>query len=163
MALLHHTCFWVKEQNRTLNLIPSQNGEQGHSPQKLRRDPKSEEVVRIQGIAQVSSAWSISEKDGILQLTDFHIWSQKFIEDRLSWRPKVPFTLLELRVNRLRDDLIVKNNSDFWGCFSFADVPFIHSLDALLETSVPVLTDKAFQEQHKELQALLAKYNVIPL
>ena len=87
-----------------------------------------------------------------------HIWSEQFILDRLAWRPKVPFTLLELRVRLLKEEITLENNDHYWGCFSFVDVPCSESISDLIDSSEEALSATEFNRSQQGLRASLSRF-----
>ena len=125
--------------------------------QELEHDPKSKHTVTLGLLADVTGTWQVEDEKAILSLTDHHIWSEKFVRDRLYWRPKVPFTVLELRVKRLSEPISLPNSDSYWGCFSFVDIPCDGriSLDTLSADATPVLDDVEFDERQHAIRRLL--------
>lgn len=121
------------------------------SLQELLRDPKSEDPVSVEVAAEVTGVWRTSDARALHGIRDLHIWSDSYVEGRLSWRPNVPVTVLELRCSKLRTAIELQNKPDLWGCFSFVDVGPVS--DEIWSAAAPVLSEKSFGRLQAELRA----------
>lgn len=129
--------------------------------QELQKDPKQDKAVKLTALAEITASWSVADREALLSMDGLHIWSRQFIEDRLAWRSKVPFTLLQLRVRRLKEDIMLKNKDSYWGCFSFVDVPCDLSIAELREASEPALPDPEFRRIQEQLHAVLHRFPTV--
>jgi len=118
-------------------------------------DPNSQPQLVFPWAVQVSRAWATATASGtcgLLQaLEPLHIYGPDFLEKRLRWRPSQPITIIELRVLKLLEPVVVNPQEKFWGCFSYVDLPLSNgsSFESLLAAAVPVLDDAAFAEKQR--------------
>ncbi|EFJ49681.1 hypothetical protein VOLCADRAFT_89645 [Volvox carteri f. nagariensis] len=85
----------------------------------MRLEPKSESVLRLPYVAQVTGAWTTYDSQVLPVLDDFHVWTEQFIETRLKWRANQPITVMELRCWRLAQPLELPVTESLFGCFSW--------------------------------------------
>jgi len=114
-------------------------------------EPKKRKAVKIFAIAEVAGAWTTSDPSIIEETLEFHMWKPEYLEKRLSWKPEQPMTLLDLRVRRLKDPLMVPNKPELWGCFSWVQVPSPWDIDALWESGKPVDAMKSVDAATRKL------------
>ena len=126
--------------------------------QELRRDPKAEKELKLEVLAEVSGVWTTNDPEALSSLDELHIWSQQYVENRLSWRAKQPLTILELRCSHLKPPLVVPNADMLWGCFSFAELEDV-AFDGLLPSQL-VLEDETFKKQQRALRERLARFGL---
>jgi hypothetical protein len=134
-------------------------------------DPKENEFLELDCIAQVTGQWKTNDAQKVLEALDpLHMYSPDFLDARLRWKPTQPLTILELRAYTLRTPLIVASREEFWGCFSwvdFLDTDFSNIQQAFAEKSfkelvaegymVPALDDTSFAEKQKICRDGLSK------
>lgn len=124
----------------------------------MEKDAKEEEELLLDTWVKVTGLWTTSSMETLLALDKFHIWSEEYLQNRLSWRSKQPVTILELQCFRLEQAIKLKNRPEIWGCFSFADLNDM-SLDHL-EYLSPVSSQEVFWEKQKALRAELCRSEV---
>ncbi|HEY9658815.1 MAG TPA: DUF1802 family protein, partial [Allocoleopsis sp.] len=101
------------------------------------------ETVPIQAWATVTHAFQVSEAAVLSELLPFHIWTEEFITERLKWKPRLPLSLLLLRVFRLAESQPIPYRSEYGGCKSWIDL----HVPLALEQAVPVLPEADYWQQ----------------
>ena len=105
--------------------------------------------VAMCGVA-VSSLQS-AQAGLIKRLSDFHIYNDAFVSQRLKWQPDQPLAVIVIRAYRLTSPQTLSMIPRYAGCTSWVD------LDApvSLKDAQPVLDDEAFQQRLARLSPLL--------
>ncbi|KAF5836959.1 hypothetical protein DUNSADRAFT_5188 [Dunaliella salina] len=160
---IREPCF--KPQGSSFFLFPTafhsdvellQPGVSGRYNEELALDPKAllGKELPIGTYAQVTGAWTVEGEEIVDALEGLHVWSKDFVKSRLSWRPKQPLTVLEIRAWRLAEPLQIKVHDELFGCFSFVDLQSA-ILDANLEGLMlePALNDPTFAQKQEQLRA----------
>ena len=83
----------------------------------------------------------IMDADQLHKLDNFHIWTDRFAEDRLKWKKNSPLHLLLLRVYKLDQPIQVKIEPGYLGCKSWIELQ--EPLPA--RQCLPVLDDAEFE------------------
>ncbi|MBI2093619.1 MAG: DUF1802 family protein [Candidatus Omnitrophica bacterium] len=91
------------------------------------------------------SVTSMATRDsGIIQrLSDFHIYNEAFLSQRLKWQPEQPLVVVVVRAFRLPQPYQIPVVPDYAGCKSWVQLQNPVSL----EGCTPVLAEEAFQEK----------------
>ena len=124
--------------------------------QELSAEPKNEFNLTIDYVAKVTGCWTTFDSAVLDELSDYHVWTEEFLDSRLRWRPKQPITILELRCSVLQQPLTVQNKESYWGCFSWVDLDPGLSQEAL-QSARPVLNDDEFCERQQGVRTALKK------
>lgn len=109
------------------------------------------EQVEIQSWAMITHVFQISEAAAIEALLPLHVWNLRFVEERLKWRPKLPLSVLLLRVYRLPQAQIIPYVPSYGGCKSWIEVEA--SLSAI--ESQPVLSEAEYLSQVEQIRTAL--------
>ena len=114
------------------------------------RAPEGQVRVAMCGVA-VSSLQS-AQPGLIERMSDFHIYNDVFVSQRLKWQPNQPLAIVVIRAYRLTSPQALPVIPRYAGCTSWVD------LDApvSLKDAQPVLDDEAFQQRLERLSPLLA-------
>lgn len=118
-----------------VNLVPS-----GWHPETVQIKSWAEIVIILRTSAQL-------EVDRVLP---YHIWNEKFVRDRLKWKPKQPLYLLLLRTYLLPETIEIPYRSEYGGCRSWIDLTEPISL----QNSVPALTQAEFDRAVRAIHTL---------
>ncbi|GLI61969.1 hypothetical protein VaNZ11_004535 [Volvox africanus] len=131
----------------------------------MRLEPKSEAVLQLPYIAQVTGAWTTYDPQVLQVLDDFHVWTEQFIETRLKWRAKQPITVLELRCWKLKQKLELPVTESLFGCFSWVDLAAQLQREGELQLGVasPVVCDSDFLTRQQRLREALVHIQAEPL
>ncbi|MFM7424092.1 MAG: DUF1802 family protein, partial [Elainella sp.] len=76
------------------------------------------QTVPISAWATVTHCWEVNFESAVESLLPYHIWTPAFVTERLKWRPKLPLTLLLLRVYRLAEPGAIPYRLEYGGCKS---------------------------------------------
>ncbi|GLC35562.1 hypothetical protein PLESTB_000193600 [Pleodorina starrii] len=137
--------------------------------QAMKLEPKSESVLCLPYVAQVTGAWTTYDPQVLPVLDEFHVWTEQLLDARLKWRPKQPITVMELRCWALRSPLELPVNESLFGCFSWVDVAQQLrreaglDLDLDLGGAAPVVGDSDFAARQQRLRAALRRIQAEPL
>jgi hypothetical protein len=118
------------------------------------------QTVPIGAWAEVTHCWEISAESAIQSLSPFHIWTAEFVTERLKWKPKLPLTLLLLRVHRLAEPGAIPYRLEYGGCKSWIDL--LGGQDSAWPSwlspasSQPVLTGAEYESRVAAIQAQLS-------
>lgn len=113
------------------------------------RAPK--ESVRFDWFGRVVSKYTINDPALIKQLSEFHIFNEDFVTQRLKWQPETPLLMVLVRVYRLKSPQTLPVSADYSGCKSWVEL----NESVPLEGVEPVLSDEIFQQRLKQLNAIL--------
>lgn len=121
-------------------------------------DPRNDSTLFFSVVAEVTGAWATTDPAVLGALAPLHLYADGFLDARLRWRPTQPLTVLEVRARALAAPLAVSTQEEFWGCFSWVDLPIdgIESVEALLKAGTPALSDAAFAEKQATCREALA-------
>jgi hypothetical protein len=115
--------------------------------------------IRIDGYATVEEVVEAGSADQLARLEGEHVWSQAYLDLRLSWKPERPLYLMLLRYYRTPAPLEVPLRKAYGGCKSFLDLDPVDMpadrLAALASGLVPALDDAAFAERVRRVRALV--------
>lgn len=106
------------------------------------------ETIRIDAWAKITDVFVVSFEPSIKALQPFHIWNDRFVSDRLKWKPRQPIYLLLLRTYKLAQPQEIPYRSEYGGCKSWIDL----AQPISIANSVPVFTDT---EYHRQASAIL--------
>jgi hypothetical protein len=112
------------------------------------------ETVEIQAWAKVTDGLELESAADIAALLPHHIWNERFVTERLRWKPKLPLTALLLRVYRLDHPQMIPYREAYSGCKSWIDLAADLAVDLatdLAARATPALSDTAYTEQRMRL------------
>jgi hypothetical protein len=98
------------------------------------------ETVAIEAWAQITHGIEVRSAAAIEALLPFHVWNEQFVAERLKWKPKIPVTVLALRVYKLPEAQEIRFRSEYGGCKSWIELED----DLGTETAEPVLGDREY-------------------
>ena len=107
-----------------------------------------EETVTITNWAILDEVILTRDLDALLKLSDHHIYTSSYLEDRFDWRSENPMSVLIIRVQRLAEPVAIQVKSYYRGCKSWVDLE--EAVD--LENSAPVLDDGDFKSKKEEIK-----------
>lgn len=110
------------------------------------------EKIRIGSWAEITDVLLVAYEPAIAVLYPYHIWNEKFVSDRLKWKPSQPIYLLLVRAYQLSQVCEIPYRSEYGGCRSWIDL----EEPILLENSVPVLSDKEYNQKAHTIRNLIA-------
>ncbi len=111
------------------------------------------EQVRIGSFAKLTHIVQVTEPEIVKALQPFHVWNERFVEERLKWKPKSPLYVLLLRVFRLPEAQRIQYRDTYGGCRSWIELE--PAID--ISTATPVLSDSDYDAQVQNLPLQIAK------
>lgn len=110
-------------------------------------------TVHLTTYAEVAEDIEVLDQEELNKLAGFHIWTDRFAEERLHWKKKNPLHVLLLRVYELEQPVEIKIAPEYLGCKSWVSIA-----EPLPETSrKPVLSDAEFAAQVQEIKNALGR------
>lgn len=106
----------------------------------------------------VAAAWELSEPEALETIDGFHLWTPAYAEERLSWRPRKPLSVLLLRAEALVEPVLLDPDAAYGGCRSWLELEAAPSEADLL----PSLTDDAFELHAARVRSLLGPASELP-
>ena len=103
---------------------------------------------RITSYAEVLAESDISSMDIIEKLSDFHIWSESYMVERMNWMPQKPMTVLFLKVYKI-SPVEIPVLPDYHGCKSWIE------LNVNAETGSAVLDEADLQQRLSEFRSIV--------
>lgn len=107
------------------------------------------ETIRIGSWAEITDILPVSDEGVVEGLLPFHIWNQKFISDRLKWKPRQPLYVLLLRTYII-DPVIIPYLSEYGGCKSWIDL----ATPIAIANATPVLSDASYAQIVAEIREI---------
>ncbi|MFC6332647.1 DUF1802 family protein [Paenibacillus septentrionalis] len=108
--------------------------------------------MKLQGYAEVVEDILIHDLEKLHAVSELHIWTEQFAEERLKWKKTQPLHLIVLRVYRLDEPLMTTMQDAYRGCKSWVSIE-----EHLPERKfVPVLSDEEFRKQYEKLKQALS-------
>ncbi len=124
----------LKEQfHNYLDIVKRNRPENGHN--------------KITSYAEVIDEKDIDSVEKVKELSDFHIWSNSYIDERVNWMPEKPIKAVFLKVYKIPDRKIPLK-SEYHGCKSWINI------NEDIQEGKPVLSDE-------ELNSKLQKFKEI--
>ena len=124
----------LKEQfHNYLDIVKNNHPENGHN--------------KITSYAEVVDEKDIDSKDKVKALSDFHIWSDSYIDERVNWMAKKPIKAVFLKVFKIPERKI-PIKSEYHGCKSWINI------NEDIQEGKPVLSNE-------ELNSKLEKFKEI--
>ncbi|SEB90826.1 hypothetical protein SAMN05443246_2317 [Paenibacillus sp. GP183] len=121
----------------------------------LREWKPDDSVTTITAYAKLAEDIEITDQEQIDRLYSFHIWTNRFTEDRLHWKRKNPLHLLLLRIYKLDQPFKVDSLPEYNGCKSWIELPANHAMPP----GQPVMNDEVFEQSVSKIQKAL-KYDL---
>ncbi|HZS73739.1 MAG TPA: DUF1802 family protein [Candidatus Nitrosotalea sp.] len=103
---------------------------------------------RITSYAEVLAESDISSMDIIEKLSDFHIWSESYMVERMNWMPQKPMTAIFLKVYKI-SPVEIPVLPDYHGCKSWIE------LNVNAETGSAVLDEADLQQRLSEFGSIV--------
>jgi hypothetical protein len=108
-------------------------------------------TIRI--LAKIEAMQEFHDDTILAKLEKYHIWSEKYVNMRMSYNPKKPMNALLLRVYKLPKSISITVNPEWAGCKSWIDIDLTkkngNSYDTIYELSnlcEPVFKEDDFQK-----------------
>lgn len=121
--------------------------------------PVDGETVTFTAWAEVAEVLSINDAEQLEALSDFHVWTDEFVDKRIAWKPRHAADLIVLRTYRLIDPVQIPVTPHHKGCKSWVDIdPFID-----VAASFPAIPDEEWEDRLREIRLLLSEASVKPV
>lgn len=112
------------------------------------------QTVRLNAWAHITQVWQVSNPEIVAALEPYHIWNDRFVAERLRWKPQQPLYLLLLRVYRLAEPLEIPYRPEYGGCRSWIEIA-----DEIAVTErFPALTDRDYTHKVDRLREICRGY-----
>ena len=109
------------------------------------------ESISISSWAEITDIFQVTDEQTVAALSPYHIWNEKFVSDRLKWKPRQPLFILLLRTYRLPQTQTIPYRSQYGGCKSWIDL-----LEAIsLQGKVAVLSDDEYEQRSREIRSIM--------
>ncbi|MEA5511193.1 DUF1802 family protein [Crocosphaera sp. UHCC 0190] len=109
------------------------------------------DTIPIKSWANITKVFQIQESVKVNLLLPYHIWTEKFAEERFNWQPGQPLFLLLLRVYLLPKPVLISYSDKYGGCRSW--IQLNHSI--ILEGSQEVFNDADYDKKVAEIETIL--------
>ncbi|WP_088891143.1 DUF1802 family protein [Leptolyngbya ohadii] len=109
------------------------------------------EAVKIPAWAEITDRFEVSDGAIVQALLPFHIWNAEFVTERLKWKPKLPLSVLLLRVYRLPEAIEIPFQPEYGGCKSWISL----SDSFPSENARPVLSEADYQQKVEQIKAIV--------
>ena len=88
------------------------------------------QTISISSWAKITDVFQVKSSSVIKQLFSYHIWTEKFVEERLKWKQNQPLFILLLRVYLFYKPVVIPYESTYRGCRSWIQLNTHISLEA---------------------------------
>jgi hypothetical protein len=111
----------------------------------------SDTQVEISCYAELVQDIEVTDMEQLMKLDSFHIWTDRFAEERLKWKKSKPLHVLLVRVYRFDQAFSLPIEEGYLGCKSWIGLQ--EQWDKRSKT--PVLSDEDYQRQVAAIQLAL--------
>jgi hypothetical protein len=125
--------------------------------QYVKTDKPSKDFNKITSYAEVLAEYDISDMTKIQALSDFHIWSDSYIEQRMNWMPEKPLKAIFLRVYHTPNTITIPMIPQYQGCKSWIDINDKISISDYDNNNnhKPVLSDSELNETLSKFKEII--------
>ncbi len=114
----------------------------------VREQKPKEGTNRISSYAEVLAEYDVSSMEKIEQLSDFHIWSDSYMVERMNWMPQKPMTAIFLKVYKI--PLVeIPVIPEYHGCKSWIDI------NVKTESGKAILNEAELQQKLSEFRSIV--------
>jgi len=110
------------------------------------------ETISINAWAKITDVLMVNFEPSIKALLPFHIWNEKFVSDRLKWKPRQPVYVLLLRAYKLTQSQEISYRPEYGGCKSWIDL----TEGISVANATTVLSDTAYNELANAIPGAIA-------
>ena len=121
--------------------------------------PVAGDTVTFNAWADVADVLSVNHTEQLEALSDFHVWTDEFVNKRIAWKPLHTADLIVLRTYRLTDPVPISIAPHHKGCKSWVDIDPPIDVTA----SFPVIPDEEWEDRLGEIRLLLSEASVKPV
>jgi hypothetical protein len=101
--------------------------------------------------AKVEEVVEVSEQEKVDDLSPYYIWTNAYAQARLYWKPRLPLSVMLLRVYQMEHPVNVPHLPEYSGCKSWVEL----ATQVPLGRCQPVLADAEFQRRVAEIKGCL--------
>ena len=98
-------------------------------------------LATLSAFVQVTDRIQVEEAGKLEAISEFHIWSDDYVQRRLEWRPRQPLTVALVRVYPLLQPQALPLLDEYAGCKSWVEL----GQDVPMGTLQPVLSDSEYE------------------
>lgn len=108
--------------------------------------------IKISSFAEITKILQVNDESILNKLFLYHIWNDKFVSDRLKWKPRQPLYILLLRTYKLSQVYEIFYRPEYGSCRSWI------SLDKLINIKglTPVLNDNDYSKLSAEICQIIS-------
>ena len=106
--------------------------------------------IKISSFAKITNVLPVSDKSILNKLFLSHIWNEKFISNRLKYKPQKMLYILLLRTYKLSQAYEIFYRPEYGGCRSWINLATPINITNL----TPVLNDYTYQKLSREISQL---------
>lgn len=110
------------------------------------------ETVRIGSIAHITDVIQVIDPAIVDALLPFHVWNDRFVSERLNWKPRSPLYLLLLRTFTLAQPQTIPYREAYGGCRSWIELEQEIDTDSV----TPVLSEAEYCDRQNQIQKVVA-------
>lgn len=114
------------------------------------------ETIDISAYAEITDVLQVSDPDVVRSLLPFHIWNDRFVEERLKWKPCSPLYLLLLKVFRLPQTHTISYRDAYGGCRSWIEID-----EVSIENATPVLSEAEYQARVRQIRDIALESAIV--
>lgn len=114
----------------------------------VREQKPKEGFNRITSYAEVLAEYDVSSMKKIEELSEFHIWSDSYIVERMNWMPQKPMTVIFLKVYKI-PPVEIPVLPEYHGCKSWIDINVNN------ESGESVLNESELQKKLSEFREII--------
>ncbi|NEQ39341.1 MAG: DUF1802 family protein [Okeania sp. SIO3I5] len=112
------------------------------------------EKIKISSFAEITNVLPVSDPSILNNLFAYHIWNEKFVSDRLKWKPQQRLYILLLRTYKLSQVYEIFYHPKYGGCRSWINLAKPINITDL----VPVLNDDTYRNRSAEICQFFTPY-----
>ena len=115
--------------------------------------PVADDSVTFTALAEVADVLSVNYAEQLEALSDFHIWTDEFVNKRIAWKPRHAAELIVLKTYRLAEPVQIPVAPHHKGCKSWVDID--PPID--LATSIPAMPHAEWEKHAARIRILLSE------
>ena len=109
-------------------------------------------LATVSAFAQVTDRIQVEDTVKLEGISEFHIWSEDYVQKRLLWRPRQPLTVALVRIYPLRQPQALPVLDDYAGCKSWVEL----GQDVPMGALRPVLSDADYERTRADIAQRLS-------
>ncbi len=109
-------------------------------------------LATLSAFVQVTDRIQVEEAGELEGISEFHIWSDDYVQKRLEWRPRQPLTVALVRVYPLLQPQALPLLDEYAGCKSWVEL----GQDVPMGALEPVLSDSEYERTRADIAQRLS-------